>query len=1337
MSSTTFVCPCKHSTSSPSTRQPLFGATMSSKRGSVFDQGRPENPFPERDQVEPVRKATAAQMATRKIKAAKGRRTPGVSSGLSQSMMQPSQPSGFGFGGGDNNDDNNNNSGASSFGFGSQQAQSGQGTSMFGGGATNSFPPTQSSAPSNSFSNSSFPAFGGGNNVNAAFSPQPPSAGFSFTAGSSNPFAASAPPTATNGSSSGGFSGSIFNTGAQSTSTPFAGFGGNNNTSSAASSNSMFGTSAPQTNMFGNTMSSAENSASTTLAAPANPFGGLSATTPSAPATPFNFGSTQPASTPTQDSNSASKSLFGSVQPASTASHEATPASKPAPFGTSFTPAPISSNSGAPSTPFSIFGAKTPSESISTPAASTNLFSNFGATSQSGSANTPAATPSLFPAMKQEGGSNGSLAGSNLFGGFGNSQGATASTPASTSSLFGTVSKGDISSTPAAGPTATPTPITSQSETTTTSTPAPSLFKSFGPTSTTSSEPDTSGANLFSASTPGNVFGGFNKTPATTTSSAPNETSSGQEASTPTFGINKTTFPANTSGSGSGLFSQSHQPKAPESTSFAFQQPSTSKTPSLFSQSQPANSKESNSPASFSPFNKPTSSSSQPASQQDALINKFGAPSSTEQPSAPPSKIPNLTEAAAPPPPEIASMPEKPRIGTIHLPTVWGTTDGSDDTLKGLAIQIATLNHHYRERLSNLPLTANWSALSRFHLKATEEISAKIAAFRKREAAAKGITGHESSLSVKRKATTEEGHDNLEQDATPSKKPRAAEAPSTPTPKGPALPTTTPKASPPVSNTSSLFGSVLSKSADSTAANAEKSSETSQSATSQAGFSFLSNGAKPAASSSPFQMPSSGSTGKSSIFGSSGGGLLGQFSSKAKSYEQLVAERKAKEKEEDYDSDEESEEQWSARWDKKEAERVAKEKENSAPSVQTSTAPTSSNSSGLNLLASFSKPTSGASTPGLFGSRTGSPAPSTGGKSVFDTPEAARSPASNPFAHLSSEQSSNSQDDDEDEDADDQGVNGQSTVSAQPLPRKRKVFDDSESESGEFAEDSSKRGKVDTAKKPTLADRITKDASVAKDDDSEKENGDPNGTQTPSKPFSFFDFGKAAQSAPPKSDKFAGDQTFKIGTPIKFGSSVKDAPTFQFQPATPAPGDLSATPSKPPPASTFSFLNAGSSSTPGSVFSSRAATPMSEAEASGKESAADNDDDDGEKHAQVDLSDLTEEEKAENAVLFHTEQALCKHQVDKEWANYARGRLWILKNNKTGKAIVRMRLSSGNTMLNYNIFPKLKTSITGKTKKMVTAIGTKKDGKTGNLIFAVKNEDIAAEFSNVYNENTV
>lgn len=1120
--------------------------------------------------------------------------------------------------------------------------------------------------------------------------------------------------------------------------------------------------------MFGGITSSAEGSVPTTTAAPANPFAGLASASKSTPTSSFTFGSTQPASTPAKESTPTTKSLFGSTQSIPATTQESTPVSKPVNFGASLTPAPAASSADTSSaTPFSLFG-KTQGDKISTPAASTGLFSNFGSASQSASTGSATPTPSFFGAKTQDEGSNASAASKNLFAGFGGtSQGETASTPSASPSLFGAAPKDQTNDATAAASVATPAATTTQSDSTTAVASAPSLFKSFGPTSTAPVASGGATTNLFSASTPGNAFGGFKPAISTEQSTTPthqntvekpslfsfstpkatantsNDTPKEQESPTPATGFGKSTFATNTSGSSSGsgtsLFSQSLQPQKPDSNPFSFQQPKASNTTSLFSQSQPAknnNSQQEPSPTPFSLFNKQPSSDATKETSQDP------AQSAPEQNV----NMPALTGSAAPPL-ETSETSEPIRIPTMYLPENWGSTAGSDTTLEGLAVKIVSLNGQYLEKLNRIKLLSDWTRISEWHANTSREIVKKIKALKKQAAAEKGITGQESSLSVKRKATSEDDSFDQTQNATPFKKPRASDNPSTPTPQAPTLPTTTPKASPHVSNTSSLFGSVLSKSSSSADANVEKNTGPPKAVNTQPGFSFLSNGSKPAASQSPFQMPSSGSAGKTSIFGS-GGGLLSQFSSKAKSYEQLVAERKAKEKEEDYDSDEESEEQWSARWDKKEAERVAKEKETSAPTAPVPVAPQSSNS-GLNLLSGFGKSTSNASTPGLFGSRVGSPALSTGGQSVFDTPETAQSPASNPFAHLSSGPSSNNHDDDDDEDAQEaEGAASQPTpeqsLFGQSQTRKRKVFDDTESESGESTEDTHKRNKTDDIQKPSLADRITKASSEAQVDESEKENGDPNkassqtnGFQTPAKPFGFFDFGKAAgaQSAPPKQDKFVGDQTFKAGTPIKFQSAVKGTPTFQFQPTTPSAGEFSTTPSKPPPASTFSFLNAGASSTPGSVFSSRAPTPLSETENSGKESAVDNEDDEGEKHAQVDLSELTEEEKAANDILFHTEPAICKHQVDKAWENYARGRMWILRNKETGKAFVRMRLSSGNTMLNYNILPKLKTNISGSSKKMVSAIGTKKDGKTGNIVFAVKSPEIAAELSKVYNDN--
>lgn len=474
---------------------------------------------------------------------------------------------------------------------------------------------------------------------------------------------------------------------------------------------------------------------------------------------------------------------------------------------------------------------------------------------------------------------------------------------------------------------------------------------------------------------------------------------------------------------------------------------------------------------------------------------------------------------------------------------------------------------------------------------------------------------------------------------------------------------------------------------------------------------------------------------------------------------------------EDFDSDDETEEEWSARYDKEEAERLAAEKKQvaAAPtfSAATSTKSSESTSPPLNPFAGLTKPTSGASTPGLFNSRIGSPALSTGGHSVFDAPSNAQTPSSNIFGHLSSGPSSNNQDDsdnDDDEHAAEHAQNNRPAVgSIEPTTPPKHKYGDSDPESDETLEEAMKRKRQETASKGSLLSRMTR----ADDDgaESEKENsnassifGQTNGTRTPTtKPFQFFDFGAAGSgTTTPKADTFAGDQTFKPGTPIKFGDAPatekKSVPTFQWQPATPSAADFTTTPAKPPPSALFNFgsstsgssflaPNAGFSGAPSvtsSVFSSRAGTPLSEADNSAASAAED--DEDGGKQAQIDFSQLTEEETNANDIVFHTEVVLAKHQVEKgdgtkTWANLAKGPLWILKDKVTAKCFVRIRLSSGATPLDYRLLPALQATVTGSSKKMIMATKPAKEGGLQQVLYAVKTPEIAEEFATKYNES--
>ena len=803
---------------------------------------------------------------------------------------------------------------------------------------------------------------------------------------------------------------------------------------------------------------------------------------------------------------------------------------------------------------------------------------------------------------------------------------------------------------------------------------------------------------------------------------------------------------------------------------------------------------------------------------------------------------PTLNTAVAPP---------LPKIGKLNVPKDWVVedvagpqdTDGMVDYILELSLQLQAMNLKYREMIINASLVADWSALSIWHHQQSRTIKTKIDNAKKQRAAAKGVTGTESTLSTKRKVN-EDASDV--QDS--SKRSRPAE-PSTPTPKS----STTSRATPPATATSNLFSKAI---GGNKSATPEKSAPEPSIAAPSSGFtpSFSasagpsapkpSTGFTPSFSASTSSAPKSSSTSgftpsfgttngtdaakpastgftpsfgapKSSSAGgftpnfggssSSGGStdFMAAFAKKAKTYEQLAAERKKKAKDEDYDSDDETEEEWSARYDKEEAERLAKEKE-AVASASGFSLPGSTNASGattptpeesaqekpatstnlfanlakpatepakeatkdkpaasVNLFANLAKPASGASTPSLFTPRAASPAASTtGGRSIFDSPSAAPSPAGNLFGHLSSGPSSNNQDDtdeDEDEHAEEKSQNDQPVGSTGSTSPKRR-FGESETESDDGASK-----KAATSGKGSLLSRMTRADDA--DSEAEKENDKPasifgqtNGTSTPTnKPFAFFNFDAAgANSAPPK-NTFAGDQTFKVGSPIKFGGAPatekkKDAPIFQFQPATPSPAELSTTPAKPPPSgSLFSFGGAGGSSllapnfgasapssVPSSVFSSRAGTPASETETN-KESAA-GDDEEGEKHEQVDLSQLTDDEKAANDIVFHSDLAIAKQQVDqgdgtKKWENFARGPLWILKDKVTGKCIVRIRIPSGATPLNYQILPALRSTVAGSSRKMVQATRPGKDKGLTPVYFAVKNSEVAEEFSRKYNES--
>lgn len=1240
----------------------------------------------------------------------------------------------------------------------------------FGGATTNSFPPAQSAAPSNSFVNSSFPAFGA-SSQGTSFNPQPPSTNFNFTAGSSNPFAQSNGATpASSAPSTSAFGGSsIFSS--QAPSNPFGGLtsNNNNNTTTAASSGSMFGTSgsAPTANMFGATNANATPN-------------------PTSASTPFSFGN---ASSTTQNTTNtpATSSMFGG-------------------FGTTQTSAPPATNSifsgfgsnapkndAAPATTQSgIFGAGTSAQGTANATATapaTGLF-NFGAVAQKKEAAAPA-TPStsLFGAPQPA--VTASTAASNPFSAL---PAATGATPLPAFS-FGQQSQ----STPQTQEKAPSNPfgnikLPEQNA----NTPKPSLFSSVKPAQESAPTPapaatESSKPNLFAslakpspaASTPPSFSFGSSSNKDTTSEAnekpSPFAPSKVTEPPKPSLfsGFN-TPQPAKTTQveksqpglfsaqpkTNSGVFSQTFQPensnaaynfKAP-STFSAFKSQATSSAPSAPKEpeAQPTITKDTSKELSNPFANSQTPSADRP--------NLFAPPQ--QQASTPaPSPMPTLTGATSPAT-GTTNQPEVPKIGKLMVPKEWDASAaiGYPDTnrlseMQKLAIQLRTINEAYLEKLKTQATLADWSALSLWHSQTSSAIKKKFDLVKKQRAAEKGVTGNESTLSTKRKVDESPEDRN----ASPTKRARPIDPSASPTPQ-PSAPT--PTLNPPASATSSLFAKAISKpSAPSEASNLFAPKSTEKPATESSKPPAAITGFKPSASasngtssSSPFSggFKPSASTSSSNVSGGfkptvTGGGFASQFAAKAKTYEELAAERKKKAKDADYDSDDETEEEWSARYDKEEAERLAKEKAEAAAvsgfSLAGPAKTSGASTAASNPFSALTKPANSSSTTanGLFTPRPASPALSTGSQSVFDAPSTTGAASPNIFGHLSSGPSSNNQDDSDDDE--------RPVGSVEPTTPPKRKLGDSETEAD--VEEVAKRAKPNSPK-GSLLSRMTRDDGSG----SEKENGNSgsifgqtNGTSTPAnKPFSFFNFEAAgAKTAPPKSDTFGGDQTFKPGTPIKFGEAPatekqgEKAPTFQFQPAS-----TSTTPSKPPPTNLFNFGSAtgnsslltpaanlsGLNSAPSSVFSSRAATPLSEAETSAQSAAED--EEEGSKQEQVDLSKLTAEELAANEIVFETEAALAKHQVDKgdgnkTWENFARGPLWILKDKVTGKCFVRIRIGSGATPLNYSILPALKSTVTGSSGKMVQATMPKKEGGFAPVYISVKTPEIAKEFSTKYN----
>lgn len=303
--------------------------------------------------------------------------------------------------------------------------------------------------------------------------------------------------------------------------------------------------------------------------------------------------------------------------------------------------------------------------------------------------------------------------------------------------------------------------------------------------------------------------------------------------------------------------------------------------------------------------------------------------------------------------------------------------------------------------------------------------------------------------------------------------------------------------------------------------------------------------------------------------------------------------------------------------------------------------------------------------------------------------------------------------------------------------------DESDTDSDNALEDAMRRKRPavgsTTPSTPSLLSRMTNaDGSKVTEADMKARLDAPstpvtNGLDQPkNKLFKSFNFGNPPQTAPSKTQTFAGDQTFKPGTPVVFGTPGPGAkpppPTVTVQQASPSPAvDLAK-------GSTFGHLNAPAfGSAASSALSSRATTPLSDTTELG--STVDHDEEEGSKGPQLDLAGLTEDEKAEYDVLFHTEVAIAKQFSNKEWSTIGRGPLWILLSRNNQKAIVRMRIPNGSTPLNYNILSGVGAKVAGGSGKQIST-GMTVGNEVKSLVLAVKTHEVAEQFCAAHNQHS-
>ncbi|KIW08768.1 uncharacterized protein PV09_00706 [Verruconis gallopava] len=493
--------------------------------------------------------------------------------------------------------------------------------------------------------------------------------------------------------------------------------------------------------------------------------------------------------------------------------------------------------------------------------------------------------------------------------------------------------------------------------------------------------------------------------------------------------------------------------------------------------------------------------------------------------------------------------------------------------------------------------------------------------------------------------------------------------------------------------------------------------------------------------------------------------FLSQF---AKSAEETAKEAKRKAMLEDYDSDEETKEEWSARYDREQEEKKKKLAASATSSFKFT--PTSSvagsNAGSGDEAESKAKPSFLAppTTNSLFSGLSRTPSPVSAASpsgSVFDMPRSntpGQLSKDNPFANLSRQASEKGDADDEDEDSsadgdvqslDETNEEGQNT-NGEATPKVNGV----QKRVGPFEEDESEESRPTTPKpaeerKDGLFGRVSRDPPVSGD-------RTPLATTGANTSSVFSTSATTAGIWTPKDPiKFANKDTSSEGE-----KETAKKPLFNFAPvgsSSQAPQSVfsglfagtqnsSATPSGPATPSLFANLNASASKPSGgnsllappsgatSVFSTPGwnsrASSVAPSDVSGAESTA-GEGEEPKPDVQIDISDMAKDKEGHEVIFESSKVKATRFEKADEAAKRAEG--WqvigvgpiaILKNDDTGVVSILMRTTpSGKIIINTRMSSILKAEV---MKKRARIIILSKSGPEPHLISFQTEDDCKA-----------